>query len=1777
MKRAALCLVLLMICTSIQPVLADIPAPNDHGTLPDGTDGTLSIDGFVTTKFASVGSDVVINAHTRGTDCTPVVTADILQYPQVDAVDLFTSVSSFFPETSYVDTIVLAEVGAHEDDADTTVWEGIYTIPTNIRGGVYGASVTVDDCSRTAIDTPTQLTEVFFGEIEKILQSIDTAWDTANPTAAIQGEFSAVEDVATQNGAGSWSHFVATASEGPGVGGSAQFWDAMIDAGHNQYNMSAGANFLEALMGFLDSNDVDAAMTMLIGLMTYANEFPLPRHMEDFDAVVDYIQEFDPIENFTRFEGTDDFEDAYNALIGSDEYNNLMDALDDLANSTRQFEAVQTILHNLALLAVSGHPQAIFDALEAWAQPLMDMDYAEMTPWQLLIVRFIEMAEELNEETDIQDTDNDDVPDIINWQYEYLLETTEGQAWTANIEADNPWVNLAFDEFNALPENCIGHVFDSFSDPVWENVGNTMNDFGDWMQNATLDVNKNVEWPSEDDDDEDDDEGGDEEEPSGPTTIIFEDLSNIQTSKYDKNYLDLFVKLQFWGPDYFDDEKYPPSFTMTAENNHGDSQTISLQQHENNREYYTGQFTVEDIQDAIWSFSQPMEDYAHADEVEHAVLHMESLLPSMLESMATEGIDEMFAVSALGVIVDQDETSLVSSSYDVNAVTYDSQGVVENAHVDVAIIRVSPQTAEEAFDSLSAEGDIDMTISEGDGVNTADELRGQYTGSDLDGDVSATLSPFENDDDGRDHPQAAEFDEISIPGAGIYWDASNDLPATSGLAEISTSGITENGLEFTFTEEIALPGTTGCARSEVNPSGENRVDVMWGYDHFRNDRRTFDRPDFYEISIDWGDGDSYQHTNDDMDDYRETDWESHQYMAPGTYNIDMSYVDENNVEVTHSFTFKSDEGMYQDHEDEYRWEQARMGWCDLEMDESFMPSAEIIDAFITDGPLEVNTEVIMVSDSDGEVELTVDPTLPGVYITVVQSEIVRFGEKFTGIGLNIVAVTEATVDFSGDSVVEETTFAGLPVYSIETDAEHSATVTVTSNGLDFSNVDSYTGALVILPVDMSVPFPDVDEDAWSVTGECESVQAGEEAPEDGWYTADGDEESTWVEQGDVAPTDGIFCADGWDDGSFEFEFEEGMTSHDLDIVLHAPLSLVLIVVMEDEDSIWPEAVHIGLLLNDPVDLDITGDLGPGQTANVAIADEDDTTRILAVATPKLGFDPASIDFSAFTEVIYEHGVREEIGWIASERKRDQHCETVTGYHEDYDDGNGNTRLDIYPYRDHFGSVIDEYPDYNPTIYVIDNENGTLMNPIQDWTFPEGESSYNALYHLDMDREYRIESDSEWELETNFWYEWDDEGWAYLEFEEQDACPETGPETEEEVFELFDEVFSNLDSIAWGQGSSADLRLPILSSPQDEYTVIAVAQIGEGDSASVVAAIGGEMATPNPEEQSMQNLSLSFSPDSPKPMDAIVVTIVDEDGQPVDDLSVTLEKDNVTIYGFLTDADGQVAIPGLPEGTIYVRAGGGGLYHPSELVITISDDEFIVDDPDGPQPGDDSDGDGWTDLIEIDCGTDPLDGTDVPVDSDGDGFCDAPDDPEDVMGCTNSTATNYNASATMDDGSCVFADDDDDNPDADGDGIPDDLDDCEDTDADVEVDEDGCPIDDDDDDSDTSGDEEEDDGSSSTSDTESGVSPMIVASGVGLAVVGAGALVFLFLRRGKDDEWASDSGEIYTNEDRLFNAPNTPAPGMRGEMMDGYECIEHPAGSGAWWYRDPATGKWAEWK
>ncbi len=129
---------------------------------------------------------------------------------------------------------------------------------------------------------------------------------------------------------------------------------------------------------------------------------------------------------------------------------------------------------------------------------------------------------------------------------------------------------------------------------------------------------------------------------------------------------------------------------------------------------------------------------------------------------------------------------------------------------------------------------------------------------------------------------------------------------------------------------------------------------------------------------------------------------------------------------------------------------------------------------------------------------------------------------------------------------------------------------------------------------------------------------------------------------------------------------------------------------------------------------------------------------------------------------------------------------------------------------------------------------------------------------------------------------------------------------------------------------------------------------------------------------------------------------------------------------------------------------------------------------------DTDGDGIYDIIDQ-CADTP-EGTAVDysgcpeaTDTDGDGI---PDEDE-VAGCTESSAANYNADATDDDGSCdadgdSVADSQDACPgtlsgievdatgceiiyDADNDGVPDEDDNCADTDAGVEVDANGCPV------------------------------------------------------------------------------------------------------------------------
>jgi len=111
---------------------------------------------------------------------------------------------------------------------------------------------------------------------------------------------------------------------------------------------------------------------------------------------------------------------------------------------------------------------------------------------------------------------------------------------------------------------------------------------------------------------------------------------------------------------------------------------------------------------------------------------------------------------------------------------------------------------------------------------------------------------------------------------------------------------------------------------------------------------------------------------------------------------------------------------------------------------------------------------------------------------------------------------------------------------------------------------------------------------------------------------------------------------------------------------------------------------------------------------------------------------------------------------------------------------------------------------------------------------------------------------------------------------------------------------------------------------------------------------------------------------------------------------------------------------------------------------------------------DDDGDGWTDIDESDCGTDPLDGNDVPADADSNGICDALEgDDFDGDGIPNDSDS--------DDDNDGVDDVDDDFPlnpnettDTDGDGVGNNADEDDDNDGWIDENEVGCgtdPLDD----------------------------------------------------------------------------------------------------------------------
>ena len=87
MKAKPLFMTILMVLLAVQPILTHAAdAPNARDVTQDNH--FLSIDGFVDTKFATVGDVVEITAWTRGHTSDTLVTADILRYPTIDPLEL---------------------------------------------------------------------------------------------------------------------------------------------------------------------------------------------------------------------------------------------------------------------------------------------------------------------------------------------------------------------------------------------------------------------------------------------------------------------------------------------------------------------------------------------------------------------------------------------------------------------------------------------------------------------------------------------------------------------------------------------------------------------------------------------------------------------------------------------------------------------------------------------------------------------------------------------------------------------------------------------------------------------------------------------------------------------------------------------------------------------------------------------------------------------------------------------------------------------------------------------------------------------------------------------------------------------------------------------------------------------------------------------------------------------------------------------------------------------------------------------------------------------------------------------------------------------------------------------------------------------------------------------------------------------------------------------------------------------------------------------------------
>ena len=93
--------------------------------------------------------------------------------------------------------------------------------------------------------------------------------------------------------------------------------------------------------------------------------------------------------------------------------------------------------------------------------------------------------------------------------------------------------------------------------------------------------------------------------------------------------------------------------------------------------------------------------------------------------------------------------------------------------------------------------------------------------------------------------------------------------------------------------------------------------------------------------------------------------------------------------------------------------------------------------------------------------------------------------------------------------------------------------------------------------------------------------------------------------------------------------------------------------------------------------------------------------------------------------------------------------------------------------------------------------------------------------------------------------------------------------------------------------------------------------------------------------------------------------------------------------------------------------------------------------------------------------------------------------------------------------------------------------------------------------------------------------VLIGGSIGLIVILIAVGLFITLRNRGDEvdekRFAKEEELFDTMASSIVATPTIPPITARGEMIDGYEAIQFPAGSGNWFYRDPTTGAWIEWR